>query len=196
MVSPDGCLRRLSGRTHRFYTGSPVYAFGAGLSYTHFMRRLSWVSLRTASVSAHPPRVVPVLHIDAVGAPDRAIAEISAVVTNTGDRQGDEVVLLFVTPPQSLLRDAGSPSTIGPPRQQLAAFQRITLAAGETSTTSLVLRQRHLQWFPPPPPPLPASEAGMRHAAPVVRSSSGWRMYANEERRESEQLAFAVNVTY
>ena len=31
---------RYPGRTHRFYTGTPVYKFGDGLSYTTFAHRL------------------------------------------------------------------------------------------------------------------------------------------------------------
>ena len=35
---------RYPGRTHRFYTGTPVYKFGDGLSYTTFSHRLAVVS--------------------------------------------------------------------------------------------------------------------------------------------------------
>ena len=34
-------VRSYPGRTHRFYTGTPVYKFGDGLSYTTFTHRLS-----------------------------------------------------------------------------------------------------------------------------------------------------------
>ena len=33
------------GRTHRFYTGTPVVAFGTGLSYTTFSYRLRQINI-------------------------------------------------------------------------------------------------------------------------------------------------------
>lgn len=114
------------GRTHRFYTGEPVFKFGDGLSFTAFERTLAWAA----------PAVV-VLDNGVDGDPDRVVATVEASVTNIGARDGDEVLLLFVVAPPAAL-------AAGAPIQQLAAFERVALRAGETSTIMLQVTQRHV----------------------------------------------------
>ena len=122
------------GRTHRFYTGAPVYPFGHGLSYTKFERALSW---------AEPAKFGrQVATAAASGDPDRVVASVEVKVANVGDREGDEVVLLFVVPPLAAV-------ALGAPRQQLAAFTRVTLAHGAAATVVLDITQRHLQLLAP-----------------------------------------------
>ena len=66
----------VSGRTYRYFQGQPLFPFGHGLSFTTF-------------AYAH-------LHIDRqVVAPGDTVI-ISAVVSNSGDIAGDEVVQLYV----------------------------------------------------------------------------------------------------
>ena len=96
------------GRTYRFYTGTPVYKFGTGLSYTKFETSLS------AKPSVNLASVESELHL--TQGKTSAVAQISARVTNTGDRRGDEVVLIFASPP-----NAGRD---GAPLRSLIAFDR------------------------------------------------------------------------
>ena len=86
---------------------APLYAFGYGLSYTEF----SYDSLACEPAGKHRVRV-------RVG------------VTNTGSRDGDEVVQVYVTDPVA--------STVRPCKQ-LRAFERVFLKAGESRTLSFEL---------------------------------------------------------
>ena len=61
--------------------------------------------------------------------------ECTVEVTNTGTRQGDEVVQLYVT--QSDL-------SVTQPVLELKGFERIALAAGETKTVSFSIPPREL----------------------------------------------------
>jgi len=93
---------RMEGRTYRYYRGEPAFPFGFGLSWTTF----GYEGLAVV------PAAIP---------PDGA-AEVRLTVANTGAAAGDEVVQLYVEPP-----DARS----GGPNQELKGFQRIRLTAGE-----------------------------------------------------------------
>jgi beta-glucosidase len=89
---------------------TPLYPFGYGLSYTSF-------ELSNLSVSP-----------DSAG-PDGPI-EVSADVTNTGSRRGDEVVQLY-------LRD--KVASVVQPLRELRGFERVTLARGETKRVAFTL---------------------------------------------------------
>ena len=65
------------------------------------------------------------------------VASVSVQVSNIGHRSGDEVVLLFVSPPQATIAH-------GAPLQHLAAFERVAVLSGETETISLHLDARDL----------------------------------------------------
>ncbi|NUP35442.1 MAG: beta-glucosidase BglX [Streptomyces sp.] len=85
----------------------PEFAFGHGLSYTTF-------SLGD-----------PVLSRERIGAEELragATVEVAVVVRNSGDREGDEVVQLYVQDPAA---------SIAQPVRRLRGFRRIQLAAGE-----------------------------------------------------------------
>ena len=94
----------------RYWDGlpTPLYPFGFGLSYTTF-------SITNLKVSA--PKVK-------VGSQ----VTVTADVTNTGSREGDEVVQLYIH------QKAGSDSR---PMRELKGFERVTLKPGETKTVSL-----------------------------------------------------------
>jgi beta-glucosidase len=106
----------MKGRTYRYYAGTPVYPFGAGLSYTSFRYG--------------PLRVAPV-----GGAPENGVV-VSTEITNTGKRDGDEVAQLYLTPP----------SFEGAPRLALRGFQRLSLKAGERRQVSFHLSPRDLSF--------------------------------------------------
>lgn len=94
-------------RSYAFSTRQPLYAFGYGLSYTTF---------RFDHVRVEPE------HIETGGT-----AKVLVDVTNTGTRAGDEVPQLYVHE---------EVASVTRPVEQLRAFQRITLAPGETRTVS------------------------------------------------------------
>ena len=101
----------MKGRTYRYFTGEPLYAFGYGLSYTRF----DYSDLQTTATSP--------------GAKDAF--EVSVAVKNIGERAGDEVVQLYVR--------AMSP-TRPMPIEQLRGFTRVTLQPGEQKRVTFRLR--------------------------------------------------------
>ncbi len=101
---PDFKDYGMAGRTYRYFTGTPLYPFGHGLSYTTF--------------AYAKPRVKP----SADGGYDVAVP-----VTNTGKRAGDEVVQLYIS-----RKDAPAGSQL--PLRSLRGFKRFHLRPGETRT--------------------------------------------------------------
>ena len=120
-MRPEGAY---PGRTHRFYTGTPVFPFGSGLSLTTFRRRLTWSVPMEGRVILR-------------GRQDSVAITVDVHIRNAGDRSGDEVVLLFVLPPPEAVAR-------GAPRQQLAAIARLTLTAGQTAAVQLQVQEKHL----------------------------------------------------
>jgi beta-glucosidase len=106
----------MKGRTYRYFTGTPVYPFGAGLSYTSFRYT--------------PLRVEPV-----DGAPENGVI-VTTEITNSGNRAGDEVAQLYLTPP----------AFDGAPRVALRGLQRVSLKAGEHRQISFRLSPRDLSF--------------------------------------------------
>ena len=101
----------MRGRTYRYFTGDPLYAFGYGLSYTEFSYGQARVRGRKL--------VIP--------------------VTNTGTRDGMEVVQLYVRRPD----DPEGPS------KTLRGFQRVLIPAGKTVKVSFPLDgDTFLYWSP------------------------------------------------
>lgn len=99
-------------------SAKPLYAFGYGLSYTSFdYQNMQIRTLSKDSVS---------------------IAEISVDIKNTGMRNGDEVVQLYV-------RD--NVASVVTPLMQLKKFQRLNIAAGETKTVTFRLSKEDLSLY-------------------------------------------------
>jgi beta-glucosidase len=111
---------RMAGRTYRFFTGSPLYPFGYGLSYTSF----AYASLRASA--------------DTLSAGDTI--RVSVDVVNTGQRLGDEVAQLYV-------RHLGS--SVPRPREDLRGYRRITLRPGETRTLEFAVPAASLAYWSP-----------------------------------------------
>jgi len=93
----------------------PLFPFGFGLSYT---------SYRYGGVHVSAPSIAP---------GDSVV--VSATVTNTGPRAGDEVVQLYV-------RD--EVASVTRPVRALAGFRRVSLAPGESGTVEFTLGPEHL----------------------------------------------------
>ncbi|MGB2634304.1 MAG: glycoside hydrolase family 3 C-terminal domain-containing protein [Candidatus Acidiferrum sp.] len=104
----------MKGRTYRYFEGKPLYPFGYGLSYTTF----SYRGLR--------------LPKKAINAGDPLIAELT--VTNTGKREGDEVVQLYLS----------FPNLPGAPLRALRGFTRVRLKPGESQNVRFELKDRDL----------------------------------------------------
>ncbi len=104
----------MKGRTYRYFEGKPLYPFGYGLSYTTF----SYRGLR--------------LPKKAINAGDPLIAEVT--VTNTGKREGDEAVQLYLS----------FPNLPGAPLRALRGFTRVRLQPGESQNVRFELKDRDL----------------------------------------------------
>lgn len=104
---PDLADYRMDGRTYRYFGSKTLYPFGHGLSYTSF----AYANLRVT--------------------PEAEGALIVAVeVTNTGKRDGQEVVQIYATPPAR--------SQPGEQRA-LCGFDRVHLKAGETKAVNVTV---------------------------------------------------------
>ena len=105
-------------RVRRYVDGSgePLFHFGFGLSYTSFVY---------ANLTAKTP--LPGSHAD---------VEVTVDVTNTGDREGDEVAQLYMR------QDTSSVET---PERSLKGFQRIRLKPSETKTVTFKVPQHELE---------------------------------------------------
>ncbi|WP_239538341.1 glycoside hydrolase family 3 protein [Dyella mobilis] len=104
----------MQGRTYRYFAGTPLYAFGYGMSYTHFA--YADPALSSTQIKAGDP------------------LQISATVRNDGKRDGDEVVQVYLDAP-------GQPLA---PCHALVGFQRVHLAAGESRRVRFELSPRLL----------------------------------------------------
>ncbi|KFG05671.1 glycoside hydrolase [Streptomyces scabiei] len=105
--------RRREGDPHGGYvdeSAAPLYPFGHGLTYTEFV----YSDLQLSSTSIAPDRTV----------------EVTATVTNTGDRPGVELMQLYV--------EDDAPG-VSRPALQLAGFHRLELQPGDQATVRFAL---------------------------------------------------------
>jgi beta-glucosidase len=103
---------------------SPQYPFGYGLSYTSF--RYGQPEISRTQLSAK--NLNDELH--AKERSSKAVLRVSADVTNTGIRTGEETVQLYV-------RLQGT--SVAQPVRALSGFQRLSLAPGETKRVAFML---------------------------------------------------------
>jgi beta-glucosidase len=104
----------MKNRTYRYFTGQPLYPFGYGLSYSKF--EFSNLKLSAKKLKAGNPLTVEV------------------DVRNASQRDGDEVVELYLSFPNS-------PTA---PIRALRGFTRVSLAAGATQHVRFTLDARDL----------------------------------------------------
>jgi beta-glucosidase len=106
------------GRTYMYLDSKPLYAFGYGLSYTTF----AYSNLKLSPASIGPDGTI------------RATFDVK----NAGKRDGDEVVQMYV---------AHLTSRVERPKQELKAFERVHLAAGESRSITLQLPAQRLAYW-------------------------------------------------
>ena len=105
----------MDGRTYKFFKGQPLYPFGHGLTYTRF---------KYSALSFSAPKVSPTERVT-----------VSATVENAGEREGDEVVQLYVTDLEASVRV---------PIRSLAGVERVHLKPGERRMVNFTLDPRQL----------------------------------------------------
>ena len=103
------------GRTYMYFKGQPLYPFGYGLSYTRFEYGQAKV------VKQDKQKVI-----------------VSVPVKNAGSLDGDEVVQLYVSYPESQVEH---------PARQLKAFQRVNIPAGTTRDVVLEVAKSDLTYW-------------------------------------------------
>jgi beta-glucosidase len=96
---------------------TPLFPFGFGLSYTTF----SFSNLQISPAAADGTQDV----------------QVSATVTNTGQREGSDVAQLYL----------GDPSSSGEPVRQLAGFQRVDLAPGASTQVTFTTTPQEESWW-------------------------------------------------
>jgi beta-glucosidase len=101
-----------------YFKGEPLYPFGFGLSYTTF----AYSNLRTDTARL---------------AKDGEVT-ISVNVRNTGKRDGQEVVQLYVKHVDSKVER---------PIKELKGFLRVALKSGETKTVQMKLQAKDLAYW-------------------------------------------------
>ena len=103
--------------TYLYFEGTALYPFGYGLSYTNFQYSDMEAAVADGKVT------------------------VTVTVKNTGSVDGDEVVQLYVAPPQT----AAYPR----PKKELRAFARVFVKAGESVRTTLEFPVERLAlWLP------------------------------------------------
>ena len=107
-----------NGRTYMYAKEKPLYPFGYGLSYTQFA--YSGLTLSAASVGKDESE------------------NLSVNVKNTGNRDGEEVVQLYVSFPDSKIKR---------PVKQLKGFKRVMIPKGESRTVTFELKASDLAYW-------------------------------------------------
>jgi beta-glucosidase len=107
-----------NGRTYMYFKGKPLYAFGHGLSYTTFKYNSVETTLESITKNGE--------------------IKITVSVTNTGNKDGGEVIQLYVKQLESKVER---------PEKELKAFQRVFFKAGETKNVVLTLKAKDLEYW-------------------------------------------------
>ena len=112
---PDFHNYDITKRTYMYFQGQPLYPFGHGLSYTTF----EYGNLQVKSRLLEPG----------------GKCRVSLDVKNTGSRDGDEIVQLYVHVNSSKVKR---------PNKQLVAYKRVPIQAGQTQRVVLEVPHDHI----------------------------------------------------
>jgi len=115
---PDFTDYQMDGRTYRYFKKEPLFPFGYGLSFTRF-------SYSKLSV---PETIKPGGELT-----------ISVEVKNAGARDGEEVVQVYLSRPDS--------KSVVNPIRWLAAYKRIFLRTGEKQKITLTVRPHEIMTY-------------------------------------------------
>lgn len=102
----------MDNRTYKYFDGEGLYPFGHGLSYTNF--EYGNIQLSSSEISSQGSSEVTV----------------SVEITNSGDRDGEEVAQLYLSYPD------GDDQRLN---KELKAFKRLNIPSGETQTVEFEL---------------------------------------------------------
>jgi beta-glucosidase len=109
----------MKGRTYKYFEGTPIYAFGYGLSYTSF--KYSKVEVVSQNILTTKDSI-----------------KLAVTICNSGQSAGDEVVQVYVKQPENL-KDQ--------PIRSLVAFERVNFSKGETKTVMFTIPVSRLRHF-------------------------------------------------
>jgi beta-glucosidase len=107
-----------NGRTYMYTRYTPIFPFGYGLSYTSF--KYSGLETDRKTVSGND------------------IVNVSFIIQNTGDYDGDEVAQLYVIYPDSKVER---------PAKALKGFARIFIRKGESKTVTIPVKASDLTYW-------------------------------------------------
>ncbi|KAK4477410.1 hypothetical protein RD792_016631 [Penstemon davidsonii] len=133
--------RNYPGRTYRFYIGDRIFGFGHGLSYTSFTYKLLSAPKKLTlleAIKARPQRNMlhnrsnglDYIYVDEVHYCSSLRFNVQISVTNDGEIDGSEVVLLF---------SRTSKKIEGSLEKQLIGFERVEILSYESVETSFVV---------------------------------------------------------
>jgi len=108
----------MSNRTYRYFSGKPLFAFGHGLSYTHFDYRNP--KLDNPRTSAN------------------GTLELTFDLTNTGFHAGDEVAQVYFRHVKS---------AVPQPKLALCGFERVHVPAGQTEKTMIEIPVERFRYW-------------------------------------------------
>jgi len=111
---PNFSSYSMENRTYRYFKGDPLYGFGYGLSYTSFV----YDQLKAPATGGIGKKVL-----------------VSVRITNKGKMDGEEVVQLYVSNENKMIKA---------PLKALKGFKRILLKAGESKIIQFQLTSENL----------------------------------------------------
>jgi beta-glucosidase len=110
----------MKGRTYKYFEGTPLFAFGFGLSYTSF--NYNSITTKSAAIS------------------ETDTIFLSVIISNTGNYDGDELIQVYAKQPLEL-KDQ--------PLKSMVAFERIHFKKGETRVVTFQIPVSRLRHFSP-----------------------------------------------